>query len=117
MILLKSRRNREKIIVKAMIEIYCYSIHQSNNILCRDCQLLCDYSDKRLCSCVYGDKKPVCKNCPIHCYSPQMREKMRQVMRFSGPRMVYRKPLYTIIHTFDNLTSSKLNHHIENQKK
>ncbi len=107
MFLLKSRREREKIIVSVMIQMYCEGNHLNAGGLCEECKGLAEYSGKRLLSCMYGEKKPVCKECPVHCYSPQKREQMKQVMRYSGPKMIYRKPGYAIVHIFDNLTASK----------
>ncbi len=107
MFLLKSRREREKIIVSEMIRMYCAGNHPNHVGLCEQCLGLSVYSEKRLLSCMYGDKKPVCKECPVHCYSPQKRGQMKHVMRYSGPRMIYRKPAYAILHIFDNLTAPK----------
>ena len=103
MFLLKSRREREQIIVLEMIRMYCAGNHSNGNVLCEECSEIAVYSEKRLLSCMYGDSKPVCKECPVHCYSPQQREQMRKVMRFSGPRMLYHKPGFAIVHIIDNL--------------
>jgi len=32
--------------------------------------------------------KPACKHCEIHCYKPAHREKIREVMRYSGKRLI-----------------------------
>jgi len=32
------------------------------------------------------DPKPFCSHCDTHCYAPEMRERMREVMRYAGPR-------------------------------
>ncbi|NTW44786.1 MAG: nitrous oxide-stimulated promoter family protein, partial [Anaerolineaceae bacterium] len=69
------------------------------------CESLSKYAEKRLLSCMYGEIKPVCKHCPVHCYSSVMREQMRQVMRWAGPRMIFRNPVFAIMHLFDNLTA------------
>jgi len=36
------------------------------------------------------DPKPACKACPAHCYKPEMRARIRGVMRHSGMRAVLR---------------------------
>jgi hypothetical protein len=107
MFLLKRRRERESIIVQAMIGMYCRSNHGRDSNLCNECLSLSVYASKRLLSCMYGELKPVCKECPVHCYSPQMREQMRLVMRWAGPRMIYKKPGFAIVHFFDQLTAPK----------
>jgi hypothetical protein len=103
----ESRRKREAIIVKNMIHMYCKANHNSTGRLCYDCGQLEVYSEKRLLSCMFGETKPVCKQCPVHCYSPKMREQMRIVMRWAGPRMMIRRPIYAIVHFFDNLGINK----------
>ena len=107
MFLLKSRRERESVIVQAMIKMYCDANHESEGSLCEECESLSEYAEKRLLSCMYGEIKPVCKHCPVHCYSPAMREQMRKVMRWVGPRMIFRNPVFAVMHIFDNLTASK----------
>ena len=107
MFLLKSRREREKIIVQTMIHLYCAGNHAMKTDLCEVCADLAKYAEKRLLSCMYGDIKPVCKNCPVHCYSPQKREQMREVMCWAGPRMLQTKPFYALVHFIDNLLAPK----------
>lgn len=102
MIVFRKRRERERIIVSAMISMYCTAHHGRNTELCNDCSNLDNYTATRLQRCIFGDQKPVCKECPVHCYSPAMREKMRAVMRWAGPKMIYRHPLYAFIHVIDN---------------
>jgi hypothetical protein len=107
MFLLKSRRERESVIVQAMIKMYCRENHNSKGTICAECESLSKYAEKRLLSCMYGEIKPVCKHCPVHCYSPAMREKMRQVMKWAGPKMIFRNPLFAVMHILDNLTAPK----------
>lgn len=95
----------EKKTVGKMIYIYCAAKHGTSHSLCSECDRLNTYAQRRLSSCKFGENKPTCERCPIHCYAPQMREKIREVMRFSGPRMIYRSPILAIHHLFKNLTS------------
>jgi hypothetical protein len=104
---IKTRREREAIIVQTMINMYCQANHGSKGTLCRECESLSAYAEKRLLSCMFGEIKPVCKECPVHCYSPQMRQQMKLVMRWAGPRMIFRRPIFAITHMIDNLTESK----------
>lgn len=82
-----------------MIEIYCTGNHQSGS-LCQNCSDLLEYSVKRLDKCSFGEQKTSCKKCTVHCYKPDMREKIRNVMRYSGPRMFFYSPLEAIRHLF-----------------
>jgi hypothetical protein len=88
---------RERKTVQAMIEMYCADHHGAGG-LCQECAELADYADRRLDLCPYGPDKPTCTNCPIHCYRPEPREKMREVMRYAGPRMLRKHPYLAVMH-------------------
>ncbi len=45
------------------------------------CAALLEYATRRLERCVFGDAKPTCANCLVHCYTAEMREKVRVMMR------------------------------------
>lgn len=91
------RLARERKTVRAMIEMYCAD-HHGGDGLCRECAELADYADRRLDLCPYGPDKPTCTNCPIHCYRPEPRERMREVMRYAGPRMFRKHPYLAVMH-------------------
>ncbi|HEY94695.1 MAG TPA: nitrous oxide-stimulated promoter family protein [Dehalococcoidia bacterium] len=94
------RLQREYKTVEAMISIFCKNHHESPNI-CDDCQELRDYAMERLQKCPFGEDKTTCIKCPVHCYRPIMREKIRKVMRYSGSRMIFMHPILTIQHLLD----------------
>lgn len=96
-----TRISREKKTVEAMIQIYCKHHHQSSQALCPDCQALFNYAQQRLDHCKFGENKSVCGDCTVHCYKKDMREKIRQIMRYSGPRMIFSHPLMAIQHVLD----------------
>lgn len=93
----KNRIPEEKNTVHIMIRMYCNSNHGSD-YLCPDCLALLNYAYRRLEKCPQHLNKPTCSKCAIHCYSTDMRIKMKQVMRFSGPRMLFRHPVMAIRH-------------------
>ncbi len=95
------RLRRERKTVRTMVGLYCKH-HHGTPALCSDCEELASYADRRLDLCPYGPEKPSCINCPIHCYRPEPREKMREVMRFAGPRMLTRHPALAIMHLIDD---------------
>ena len=68
--------------------------------LCGECRELLEYSLARLEHCKFGNAKTKCHKCPVHCYRPDMREKIRTVMRFSGPRMLLYHPLEALRYLF-----------------
>ncbi|MCK5239211.1 MAG: nitrous oxide-stimulated promoter family protein [Candidatus Thorarchaeota archaeon] len=90
---------KEKNVVSKMIGLYCEKKHNSlKGALCEDCSNLQEYSHHRLDHCRYEEDKPTCRKCETHCYQPEMREKIRSVMRFSGPRLVLRAPIDWVKH-------------------
>ena len=94
-----TRIEQEKKTVRQMVEIYCYGKkHSSSKGLCEECSALLDYACKRLDHCKFGEQKPTCKICPVHCYKPEMKAKIREVMRYAGPRMIWYHPLTAIRH-------------------
>lgn len=92
---------REVKTIRAMVRIYCRDRHGRRESLCEECSRLAAYAEKRLDKCPFGEDKPVCNRCTVHCYSPKMREQVRVVMRYAGPRMLWRHPLLAIGHLLD----------------
>ena len=93
------RRARELRTIEAMVRLYCRGHdHLRREPLCPDCAALFEYATRRLERCVFGDAKPTCANCTVHCYSAEMRERIRVVMQWAGPRMPLRHPLLSIFH-------------------
>ena len=98
----KTRRmERERRTIRAMTEIYCHGHHRSNGGMCAECRELLDYAEMRLARCPFQEKKTTCANCPVHCYKPAIREKIKEVMRYSGPRMTFHHPLLALRHILD----------------
>lgn len=95
------RMTRERRTVEAMIGIYCRGLHATANGLCAECEALAEYARLRLQKCPFQQGKTTCAKCPIHCYTPEMRERIRSVMRYAGPRMVYRYPALAAFHLLD----------------
>ena len=95
------RLKREQRTMDAMIVLYCRAHHGPHQPRCEDCASLREYTVQRLARCHFGAAKPTCVNCPIHCYSPQRREQVREVMRFTGPRMLLRHPILAVLHLLD----------------
>lgn len=98
------RLRREAATMHAMINLYCRDHHGSqDDVLCLKCLELKEYANQRLARCPYKGNKPTCANCPIHCYQPEMRQRVREMMRYAGPRMLLRHPWLTILHLLDGL--------------
>ncbi|MFH1382135.1 MAG: nitrous oxide-stimulated promoter family protein [Chloroflexota bacterium] len=95
-----SRIKRESKTVSVMVALYCRKQHHRRS-LCSECRELLDYALRRLEKCPFHEGKTTCAKCPVHCYQPQRREQIRAVMRYSGPRLLYRHPLLTVLHLID----------------
>ena len=101
---MKTRIEREKQVVGQMIEIYCRRHHRpAEGYLCGECSQLLEYAHKRLDRCPFGNGKSSCRKCKIHCYSPENREKIRQIMKYVGPRMLFIHPLSALRHLWNEL--------------
>jgi hypothetical protein len=68
-----------------------------NLTLCKDCARLINHSIAKLLLCPY-DPKPKCRKCETHCYAPGYRERIQEVMRFSGPYMIKHGRLDMLLH-------------------
>jgi len=94
------RLKRERDTIQVMVRMYCRGQHHTVE-LCPDCCALEEYALNRLNRCPFQGGKTTCAKCRVHCYRPDMRDKIRQVMRYSGPRMMLRYPLKAVLHLLD----------------
>ena len=95
------RLDREKRTIRVMVRMYCRAHHAPAVPLCPECAVLLDYALQRIDRCRFGPDKPTCADCPVHCYKPAMRQRIRAVMRYAGPRMLFRHPVLAILHLWD----------------
>ena len=109
----QSKREREKRIVSEMIALYCHRKHGTKGRICDDCAALDAYAQMRSDKCPFMETKTFCSNCKVHCYKPEMREKIREVMRFSGPRMLTVHPVMALKHVIE---SKREKRRMENDK-
>lgn len=87
-----------------MITIYCRHFHSSpGGTLCHECQSLFDYAAKRIEHCPHTTDKTSCRLCKTHCYRPVERERIREIMRYSGPRMIIYHPIAAIRHILSEM--------------
>jgi len=98
------RIEREKQTVALMIRIYCRAKHRSRDAVCPRCFELLEYAHQKLTSCPFKDGKKACSDCDVHCYSKEMRGRIQEVMRFSGPRMLLRHPIITLLHYMSSIS-------------
>ncbi len=95
---LEQRQEREMAIVRLMIGLYCRKHHGQPAGLCADCSSLASYADERIMHCPLMQAKTFCSACQSPCYRPDMRSRIRQVMRYAGPRMLWYHPVTAFRH-------------------
>lgn len=101
---IEAKREREKHVVREMIGLYCTKNHHAHpGELCEECAQLADYACRRSDKCPFMETKTFCSNCTVHCYKPEMRARIREVMAFSGPRMLLVRPLMVLRHMWESL--------------
>jgi len=106
------RIRREKRTIEAMLDVYCRDHHEAGELcetgeLCGECAKLLRYARQRLDNCVFGESKMPCNCCSVHCYSAKMRGHIVEVMRYAGPRMMFRYPLLSVLHLIDKLRARR----------
>lgn len=87
---------QEKKLITLMIEIY-EKRHGE------DLSSLKEYAYKRIIHCPRKKEKTFCSSCPIHCYAPDYRQQIKMVMKYAGPRMIYKHPIIAIKHMVNTL--------------
>ena len=98
------RIKREKKTIEAMVRYYCKKKHQTKGDLCPECTDFLAYAMMRLDKCPFQEKKSTCGKCLVHCYRPDMKEKVKKIMRYSGPRMLLHHPSLALHHVWDGRT-------------
>ena len=97
----------EKMTIEEMVRIYCRAEHGAE--MCEECNNTLAYCFARIDKCVFGQDKPACNKCTVHCYSTKMREKVKAIMRFSGPKMIYKHPYLAIVHLVKEKRKKEIN--------
>jgi hypothetical protein len=109
---MQGKRLKDLKVLMDFLEIYCQERHKSKDHsiwknteletsieLCKECKATMDYSAKRLKYCPLSPK-PACKKCEIHCYEPEQRKKIQEIMRYSGIRLIKKGKLGYVFHYF-----------------
>ncbi|MDO4711517.1 MAG: nitrous oxide-stimulated promoter family protein [Peptostreptococcaceae bacterium] len=104
---IQEKRQQESRVVEEMIRAFCKSRHRSGSKLCSECEELLQYAKTRSSRCPFMDKKTFCSNCKVHCYKPDMREKIRSVMRDRGLWMLIHHPILSIKHILATIKEKK----------
>ena len=107
---------KEKKLIPIMITMYCKGNHKierkkqciGHSDTCTECKELIEYVLCRLETCPFKENKKFCSFCKVHCYKPEMRMKIKSVMRYSGPRMIFSHPIFAISHVTQMIKYKKL---------
>lgn len=92
------RIEKEKEIVGLMIKLYCIKHHMDADSPCHQCLEILEYAKKQLNGCKHGDSKGFCSKCTAPCYRQDMRARIKEIMKFSGPRLILYEPYEFVKH-------------------
>ncbi|MGM0395732.1 MAG: nitrous oxide-stimulated promoter family protein [Bacillota bacterium] len=93
--------NKEKQIITLMIDLYYKG--KSNSLSRDECLELKEYCCYKVDNCPFIEEKTFCSACKVHCYDEDHREKIRKVMRYSAPRMLFYHPVMMLRHTVTSI--------------
>lgn len=108
---IRRKREQEREVIATMVGMYCKGKHKQEekveNGLCMECQELLDYANMRIDKCPFMEEKTFCSTCKVHCYKPYYRSKVKEVMKYAGPRMLFVRPGLVIKHMMDGYQDKK----------
>lgn len=111
------KREQEIVVVAKMVEIYCHSNKHTKKGLCQECSSLLEYAKGQVKKCPHMEEKTFCSTCKTHCYRPEMRDKIKQIMRYAGPKMLLHHPILTVKHGINTLKEKRENKKAESDNK
>lgn len=103
----EQKRLQELRVIEEMINSYCRSRHDHTEGLCTECTELLQYAKTRSQRCPFMEEKTFCSNCKVHCYKPDMRNKIRIVMRDRGVWMLFHHPILSIRHFGESIKEKR----------
>lgn len=101
------KREQELATIRFMISLYCKKQHHQKDGLCDECEDLYAYAKKRIELCPFMETKSFCSACKVHCYQKEKRDAIRNIMRFSGPRMLMYHPVMAIRHVIETMKGKR----------
>ncbi len=93
-------RQRHRDVEKTVVELKTHDVRAINGRplnLCGSCRELLAHAFVKRAHCPL-ESKPACKKCPTHCYAPKYRQQIREVMKYSGRRLVLSGHLNYLYH-------------------
>ncbi|MEI6206371.1 MAG: nitrous oxide-stimulated promoter family protein [Desulfuromonadales bacterium] len=109
-----SRQQKKDIrLIGTFVEVYCAGKHGElerepfslpedlgKRRMCAECAGFMAYAVARRLTCPLEEEKPSCKHCRIHCYAGPQRVKVKEIMSYSGRRLLLRGRLDYVWHYF-----------------
>ena len=92
---------REKVTIQKMVKIYCDRYHKPDGELCAECRDVAEYAVECVTRCRYGEDKPACGLCPTNCFREDSYSRIAAIMRYAGPRMLFKHPILALNHIYD----------------
>ncbi|WP_367277228.1 nitrous oxide-stimulated promoter family protein [Oceanispirochaeta sp.] len=88
--------------------LYCRANHlDPSKFLCQTCTADLNYSNQKTLKCPFKKYGRTCSSCKVHCYDKDHRDRIRTVMRFTGPRLILHNPVLAGRHLFLTLKFRK----------
>lgn len=93
-----SGRHRQAAKSRAYVKRFDIDVLPGKQVdLCASCVKLLAHALVKRANCPMHPK-PSCKNCPEHCYHPTYRKRIREVMKFSGRKLLLSGRLDYLLH-------------------
>ena len=90
---------KDRAILEAIGTIYCRAHHaecaQDAAGLCPECREVVETTLAKAQTCPYGHSGN-CQDCDTQCQRGTSKQRVKAMMRYAAPRMVYRHPLMTL---------------------
>jgi len=110
---LTKQQQKDVRVIGKFVEVYCAGKHGAvmrskfklpeslgSISLCVECAEFTGYAIARRLKCPLEPDKPACKHCKIHCYSPEQRKRMQEIMSYSGRKLILKGRLDYLRHYF-----------------
>jgi hypothetical protein len=110
---LTKQQKKDIRLIGTFVEVYCTGKHGTSERatfqfpaglgerrLCHECSLFMRYAVTRRTKCPLEAEKPTCKHCRVHCYNTANLEKVKEIMAYSGMKLMLRGRLDYIWHYF-----------------
>lgn len=95
--LMMNHKDLDILTLKALFPIYCRKYHNSKKTkLCDSCKAELEYAIHKTEICPDKDQGKTCSECKVHCFESEHRERIKEIMRFAGPRLIWSHPLLAI---------------------